>query len=188
MTMILVLLCGFLPALNVVSEKEAGTIEQINVSPVSRFTFTLAKLLPYWAIGFVVLNLCMLLAWLVYGLTPAGNVLAIYLATLIFALVMSGLGLVISNYSSTMQQAMFVMWFCMLIFILMSGLFTPISSMPEWAQGITYLNPLRYFMEIMRMVYLKGSGISDIGFQLSVLSSFALLLYAWAIRSYRKQQ
>lgn len=153
MTMILVLLCGFLPALNVVSEKEAGTIEQINVSPVSRFTFTLAKLLPYWAIGFVVLNLCMLLAWLVYGLTPAGNVLTIYLATLIFALVMSGLGLVISNYSSTMQQAMFVMWFCMLIFILMSGLFTPISSMPEWAQGITYLNPLRYFMEIMRMVY-----------------------------------
>lgn len=115
MTMILVLLCGFLPALNVVSEKEAGTIEQINVSPVSRFTFTLAKLLPYWAIGFVVLNLCMLLAWLVYGLTPAGNVLTIYLATLIFALVMSGLGLVISNYSSTMQQAMFVMWFCMLI-------------------------------------------------------------------------
>ena len=188
MTMILVLLCGFLPALNVVSEKEAGTIEQINVSPVSRFTFTLAKLLPYWAIGFVVLNLCMLLAWLVYGLTPAGNVLTIYLATLIFALVMSGLGLVISNYSSTMQQAMFVMWFCMLIFILMSGLFTPISSMPEWAQGITYLNPLRYFMEIMRMVYLKESGICDIGFQLSVLSSFALLLYAWAIRSYRKQQ
>lgn len=149
------------------------------MSPVSRFTFTLAKLLPYWAIGFVVLNLCMLLAWLVYGLTPAGNVLTIYLATLIFALVMSGLGLVISNYSSTMQQAMFVMWFCMLIFILMSGLFTPISSMPEWAQGITYLNPLRYFMEIMRMVYLKGSGICDIGFQLSVLSSFALLLYAW---------
>ena len=91
MTMILVLLCGFLPALNVVSEKEVGTIEQINVSPVSRFTFTLAKLLPYWAIGFVVLNLCMLLAWLVYGLTPAGNVLTIYLATLIFALVMSGL-------------------------------------------------------------------------------------------------
>lgn len=188
MTMILVLLCGFLPALNVVSEKEAGTIEQINVSPVSRFTFTLAKLLPYWAIGFVVLNLCMLLAWLVYGLTPEGNILTIYLATLIFALVMSGLGLVISNYSSTLQQAMFVMWFCMLIFILMSGLFTPISSMPEWAQYITYLNPLRYFMEIMRMVYLKGSHIGDIGFQLSMLSTFAVLLYVWAIRSYRKQQ
>ena len=152
MTMLLVMLCGFLPALNVVGEKEAGTIEQINVTPVSRFTFTLSKLLPYWLIGFIVLNLCMLLAWAVYGLTPVGSIFTIYLATLIFVLVMSGLGLVISNYSSTMQQAMFVMWFCMLIFILMSGLFTPISSMPDWAQYITYINPLRYFMEMMRMV------------------------------------
>lgn len=187
MTMLLVMLCGFLPALNVVSEKETGTIEQINVTPVSRFTFTLGKLLPYWIIGFVVLNLCMLLAFLIYGLVPKGNILTIYLATLIFILVVSGLGLVISNYSSTMQQAMFVMWFCILIFILMSGLFTPISSMPEWAQTITYANPLRYFMEIMRMVYLKGSGIADIGQQITILSGFATILYYWAIRSYRKQ-
>lgn len=150
MTMLLVMICGFLPALNVVSEKEKGTIEQINVSPVSRFTFTLAKLLPYWFIGFIVLNLCIILAWIIYGLAPEGSIFTIYFATLIFVLVMSGLGLVISNYSSTMQQAMFVMWFCMLIFILMSGLFTPISSMPQWAQYITYANPLRYFMEMMR--------------------------------------
>lgn len=139
-------------------------------------------------IGFVVLNICILLAWLVYGLAPAGNLFTIYLAALVFILVVSGLGLVISNYSSTMQQAMFVMWFCMLVFILMSGLFTPIGSMPEWAQCVTYLNPLRYFMEIMRMVYLKGSGIADILFQLGVLSVFAAVLYGWAIKSYRKQQ
>lgn len=188
MTMLLVLLCGFLPALNVVGEKEAGTIEQINVTPVSRFTFTLGKLLPYWLIGFVVLNLCMLLAWLVYGLTPAGNILNIYLATVVFTFVVSGLGLVISNYSATMQQAMFVMWFCMLIFILMSGLFTPISSMPHWAQCITYANPLRYFMEIMRMIYLKGSSLSDILPQLGTLAAFATVLYLWAIASYKKQQ
>lgn len=188
MTMVLVLLCGFLPALNVVGEKEAGTIEQINVTPVSRFTFILAKLLPYWLIGFIVLNLCMALAWAVYGLTPAGNLLNIYLAALVFIFVVSGLGLVISNYSATMQQAMFVMWFCMLIFILMSGLFTPISSMPEWAQVITYANPLRHFMEVMRMVYLKGSGLTDILPQLGILSAFAVTFYGWAIISYKKQQ
>lgn len=188
MTMVLVMLCGFLPALNVVSEKEVGTIEQINVTPVSRFTFTLSKLLLYWVIGFAVLNLCMGLAWLVYGLTPEGSILTIYCGTLIFILVVSGLGLVISNYSATMQQAMFVMWFCMLVFILMSGLFTPISSMPRWAQYITYANPLRYFMEIMRMVYLKGSGIRDIASQLGTLATFATVLYCWAIYSYRKQQ
>lgn len=188
MTMVLVMLCGFLPALNIVSEKETGTIEQMNVSPVSRITFTLSKLLPYWMIGFLVLNLCIGLAALVYGIRPEGSIFTIYLGTLIFILVVSGLGLVISNYSSTMQQAMFVMWFCMLIFILMSGLFTPISSMPQWAQNLTYLNPLRYFMEIMRMVYLKGSSFTDIQPQLLTLSGFATTLYCWAIYSYKKQE
>lgn len=187
MTMILVMLCGFLPALNIVSEKEKGTIEQMNVTPVGRFDFTLAKLLPYWLIGFIALNLCMLLAWLVYGLTPAGNIFSIYAAMFIFVFVVSGLGLTISNYSVTMQQAMFVMWFCMMIFILMSGLFTPIASMPEWAQYITCVNPLRYFMEIMRMVYLKGSAMADILPRLGILSCFAIVLYTWAIVSYRKQ-
>lgn len=188
MTMLLVMLCGFLPALNIVSEKEKGTIEQMNVTPVSRFNFTLAKLLPYWIIGFITLSLCILLAIWVYGLVPVGSLLTIYAATVIFVLVISGLGLTISNYSSTMQQAMFVMWFCMLVFILMSGLFTPIGSMPSWAQTLTYANPLRYFMEIMRMVYLKGSTTKDILPQLCVLSGFAAILYTWAIVSYRKQQ
>lgn len=187
MTMILVMLCGFLPALNIVGEKEKGTIEQMNVTPVSRLNFTLAKLLPYWIIGFITLNLCILLAWLVYGLSPMGSVFTIYAAMVVFVLVISGLGLTISNYSATMQQAMFVMFFCMLIFMLMSGLFTPISGMPDWAQKITYLNPLRYFMEIMRMVYLKGSEAKDILPQLSVLGIFAAILYTWAIVSYKKQ-
>ena len=187
MTMLLVMLCGFLPALNVVGEKETGTIEQMNVSPVSRVVFVLSKLIPYWIIGFVVLNICMLLAALVYGISPSGNILTIYLSAVVFILVMSGMGLVVSNYSSIMQQAMFVMWFCILVFILMSGLFTPISSMPDWAQYITYINPLRYFMEIMRMIYLKGSGIADICPQLMSLSAFAVVLYIWAIKSYQKQ-
>lgn len=188
MTILIVMFCGFLPALNVVGEKEKGTIEQLNVTPVSRFQFTLAKLLPYWIVGFLVLNLCIVLTGFVYRFWPEGNLLTIYLITIVFSLVMSGLGLVISNYSATMQQAMFVMWFCMLVFILMSGLFTPIGSMPEWAQYITFFNPLRYFVEAMRMVYLKGSGITDIAVRLSVLSGMALCCYSWAIVSYRKQK
>lgn len=188
MTMLLVMLCGFLPALNIVSEKEIGTIEQINVTPVSRFTFILGKLLPYWLMGFIVLNICIGIARFAYGLWPVGNLLTIYMSTMIFTLVVSGLGLIISNYSATMQQAMFVMWFFILIFILLSGLFTPISSMPQWAQYITYINPLRYFMEITRMVYLKGSGIADILPQLGVMSGFAATAYTLAILSYRKQR
>lgn len=188
MVMLLTLICGFLPALNVVSEKEVGTIEQINVTPVPKFTFILAKLLPYWLIGFVVLTVCFVLAWLIYGILPVGHFLVIYFFAVLFVLVMSGFGLVISNYSATMQQSMFVMWFCLLIFILMSGLFTPVSSMPEWAQMITRLNPLRYFMQVMRMVYLKGSGILDLLPELGVLLFFAVVFNSWAVISYRKNQ
>ncbi len=186
MVQLLTLLCGFLPALNVVSEKEAGTIEQINVTPVSKFSFILAKLIPYWTVGFIVLTLCFGLAWLLYGILPAGHFLIIYFYCIIFVLAISGFGLVISNNSSTMQQAMFVMWFFMLVLMLMSGLFTPIHSMPGWAQFITLVNPMRYLMEVMRAVYLRGSGIGELWTQLAALSSFALLFNIWAVRSYKK--
>lgn len=186
--MLLTMLCGFLPALNVVDEKEKGTIEQINVTPVGKFTFILAKLLPYWAIGFVVLTLCLGLAWMFYGILPVGRLIVIYGCAAVFILSVSGLGLVISNHSSTMQQAMFVMFFCMIILALMSGLFTPLSSMPEWAQTITLFNPLKYMIEIMRSVYLKGSGFPDLYPQVSALLGFAALFNTWAVLSYKKNR
>lgn len=186
MVMLLTMLCGFLPALNVVGEKEVGTIEQINVTPVGKFTFILAKLIPYWLIGFIVLTICFGLGWALYGILPVGHFLLIYFFAIIFVLAVSGMGLVISNHSSTMQQAMFVMWFFMLILILMSGLFTPIRSMPQWAQLITDLNPLKYFIQVMRAVYLKGSGLIDLLPQLIALLTFALIFNVWAVRSYKK--
>lgn len=187
MALLLIMLCGFLPALNVVSEKEIGTIEQMNVSPISKITFVLGKLIPYWIVGIVVLSICIILAKLIYAITPVGNIGLIYLSVVAFVLLISGLGLVISNYSSNMQQAMLVMWFCVLVFILLSGLFTPISSMPAWAQAITWINPLRFFVENMRMVYLKGSTINEISNNLIILGGYSLFLYLWAIRSYKRQ-
>lgn len=186
MVMLLTLICGFLPAFNVVGEKEAGTIEQINVTPVNKFVFIAAKLIPYWLIGLVVLSICFMLAWLLYGIFPAGHFLTLYVFSLLFLPLVSGFGLVISNYSATMQQAMFVMWFFMLVLILMSGLFTPIHSMPEWAQWITVVNPLRYFVEVMRAIYLRGSGFADLLPQLGALLTFAVLSNIWAVKSYKK--
>ena len=186
MVMLLTLICGFLPALNVVGEKEAGTIEQINVTPVGKFTFITAKLIPYWLIGFVVLTICFVLAWLLYGILPAGHFFTIYGFALIFLPVVSGFGLVISNHSATLQQAMFVMWFFMLVLILLSGLFTPVHSMPEWAQWITRINPLRYFVEVMRTIYLRGGGFAELLPQLGILSVFAVAANVWAVKSYRK--
>lgn len=157
MVIVFILLGGFLPTLNIVSEKEKGTIEQINITPVSKFTFIIAKLIPYWMMGFAVLTIAMTLAWAVYDFAPQGNILLIYLFAVLFIIAISGFGLVVSNYSDTLQQAMFVMFFFVLVFMLLSGLFTPISSMPRWAQAIASLTPPRYLIETMRLVYLKGA-------------------------------
>lgn len=186
MVMMLTLLSGFLPALNIVGEKERGTIEQMNVTPVGKLPFVISKLIPYWCVGFMVITYSMVLARLAYGLEPAGSLLTIYLFATIYIMVVSGMGLVISNYSATMQQALFVMFFFMIIFILMSGLFTPVASMPQWAQAITRLNPLRYFIEVMRMVYLKGSTMCELLPQLRALCTYAVAMGIWAIFSYRK--
>lgn len=186
MVMMLTMLSGFLPALNIVGEKEKGTMEQINVTPIGKFQFILSKLIPYWCVGFFVLTYSMLLAWIIYGLTPSGNILLIYLFTTIYVLVVSGLGLIISNYSSTMIQALFLMFFFLMVFILTSGLFTPVESMPMWAQYLTTLNPLKYFIQVMRMVYLKGSGFFSLIPQLLSLIVFALVLDLWAVKSYKK--
>lgn len=186
MVMLLTMLAGFLPSLNIVGEKEAGTIEQINVTPVKKSYFVLAKLIPYWVIGFLVLAICMILAELVYGIYPEGSLFTIFLFASVYVLVVSGFGLVISNYSDTIQQSMFVMFFFIMIFILMSGLFTPVSSMPGWAQAITVLNPMKYFMQVMRLVYLKGSAFMELIPQFLALCGLALVLSLWAVFSYKK--
>lgn len=186
MVMILTLLCGFLPALNIVGEKESGTMEQLNVTPITKRLFIISKLIPYWIIGFTVLTISFAVAYFVYDLKPAGSLSTIYFFATIYILGVSGFGLVISNYSNSMQQAMFVIFFFMLILILLSGLFTPIESMPQWAQYITSLNPLKYFMQVMRLVYLKGSGVSELGSQLIALGSFAVVFNVMAVLSYKK--
>lgn len=188
MIMLIVMLCGFMPALNIVNEKERGTIEQINVSPVGRFTFTLGKLIPFWVIGLCALTIGILIAWLVYGLLPAGSLGAIYMASGLYILVMTGLGVVIANHSETLQQTMFVMFFFVMLFIMMSGLLTPIASMPQWARYISAALPPRYYVEIMRAVYLKGAGIADLFTnQYLPLVLFAVLFNLWAAISYRKR-
>jgi len=188
MIMLLIMICGFLPALNMVSEKETGTIEQMNVTPVKTWVFVLSKVIPYWIIGLIDISLAMLIAHLVYGLTPVGSITSIYLATLLFIFVMSGLGIVIANYSSRMSQSMFVMFFIVVVFVLMSGLLTPISSMPQWAQAITYALPPRYYIDIMRSIYLKATPLSALWPQYGMLLVFASLTNVIAALTYRKQQ
>lgn len=180
------MLTGFFPALNIVSEKERGTIEQINVTPVRRSAFILCKMIPYWLVAFFVLSACLLIAWLVYGYSCAGGVGLMYLFTAFNIMVTAGMGLLISNYSDNAQQAMFITWFFMMVFMLVSGIFTPIASMPSWAKVLTYLNPMRYYADAMRAIYMKGSTFLDLWKDALGLLTIGSVMITWAILSYRK--
>lgn len=186
LVLLVTMIGGMMCALNIVKEKEIGTIEQINVTPIRKYHFILGKLIPFWVIGMVVFSLGMLIAWLLYGIVPLGNIGLLYGFLSVYLLAVLGLGLLISNYSNTQQQAMSLSFFFTMIFNLMSGLFTPIESMPQWAQTITIFNPLSYFISVMRMVVLKGSGFHDISHNLLIIAIFAVAFNAWAIISYRK--
>ena len=188
MVLLLIIICGFLPTLNLVGEKETGTIDAINVTPVSRFAFVLSKLIPFWVIGLLVVTVGMLIGRVVYGLMPVGSLLNIYLASILFSLVMSGLGVTIANKSATMLQSIFVMFAFIMIFQLMGGLFTPISSMPEWAQNFTYILPTRYYNEIMRAVYLKGTSFQELLLQFTSLGTLAAIACLCAAATYSKRR
>ena len=183
---VMMLMTGFLPTLNIVGEKEAGTIEQINVTPVSKWSFILAKLIPYWLIALFVITVCLLLAWLVYGITPGGPIWLVYVLAMLLALFFSSFGLIVSNYSDTMQQAMFVMWFFVVSIMLLSGLFTPTRSMPQWAYLTTYVNPMHYFIDAIRTVFIRGGGLHETAHQVLALAGIGTLMGCWAVQSYKK--
>ena len=187
MVLLLTILCGILPALNIVMEKENGTINQINVTPISKMNFILAKLIPYWVVGLVVMIISITLSFLIYGLWPGGGVVAVLISAIVFILSVSGLGIIISNYSETMQQASFLVMFFILILVLLGGMFTPVSSMPAWAQAIAAINPFNYLTTAFRMLYLNGSSLADVSGNLLALGAIAVVLNGWAVFSYKKR-
>jgi len=187
MAMMLTMICGFLPTLNIVSEKENGTIEQMNVTPVGKFTLIISKLIPYWVAGFVVASLCMFTAFLFYGMLPKGSILLIYLFAIAFVLCISGFGLIVSNYANNIQQAIFIMFFFIMTMIFLSGLFTPFQNMPEWAQIMGNASPLKFFIQSLRMIYLKGATFTDMQHLFYPLCVLAVFFNGWAVLSYRKK-
>jgi ABC-2 type transport system permease protein len=177
---------GFLTALNIVKEKEAGTIEQINVTPIKKHHFILGKMIPFWIIGNVVFTLGLLVGWAVYGIVPAGNIAVLYVFIWVFLLAIVGFGLLVSTYCESQQQAMFILFFFMMVFILMGGLFTPAESMPDWAHAIAKFNPVLYVIDVIRMVVIKGSTFTDVLPKLGIMCGFAIALNGMAVINYKK--
>ncbi|MBI5010853.1 MAG: ABC transporter permease [Bacteroidia bacterium] len=176
----------FLAFLNMVREKEIGTIEQINVTPVRKHQFIIAKMVPFLIIGLIDLGVGLLIGKLAFNIPFEGSILLMFMGATIFLIAVLGLALFISTFSGSQQQYMFVAFFCMIIFILMSGIFTPYESMPQWAQDFNLINPVAYLMRINRMVMLKGSSMNDISRELISLGIIAVCFTTLAVRRYRK--
>lgn len=185
---ILVSMIGaYMSALNIVKEKEVGTIEQINVTPIKKHLFILGKLIPFWIIGMFVFSLGLFLVGrLVYGIIPMGSLLLMYSYLALYLVAVLGVGLLLSTYSKTQQQAMSLAFFMMMIFILMGGLFTPLEGMPDWAMVLAKLNPVTYFIEVIRAIVMKGSEFHHIWKHFIIMLVFAIVFNTWAILNYRK--
>jgi ABC-2 type transport system permease protein len=175
-----------LAGLNMVREKEMGTIEQINVTPVMKYQFIIAKMVPFLVIGLIDLALGLIIGKLAFNIPFEGSILVLFLASGVFLVAVLGLALFVSTFSGTQQQYMFIAFFFMIIFVLMSGIFTPAESMPQWAQTFNIVNPVAYLMRINRMVILKGSSFYDIVRDLYSLAIIAIFFTTFAVRQYRK--
>jgi len=176
----------FLSALNIVREKEIGTIEQINVTPIRRYQFIIGKVIPFWIIAMIELALGLVIGCLIFNVQVQGSLIVLFSFTAVYLLAVMGIGIFVSTISTTQQQVMFVTFFFMLTFILMSGIFTPVENMPYWAQKVNIINPFAYFMRVIRMVMLKGSGFSDIRYELGVMAVYALTMLSVSTWRYRK--
>ncbi|MBK6904344.1 MAG: ABC transporter permease [Saprospirales bacterium] len=187
LVLLVTLIGGILAGINIVREKEIGTIEQINVTPIRKYQFITGKLVPFWFLGLLELAFGMLLGKLLFDIPMVGSIGLVFLFATVYLLLVLGLGLLVSTFANTQQQSMFLMWFFMVIFILMSGLFTPIESMPRWAQTLTWFNPIAYFVEVIRLVMLKGAGWADIQDSFFKILAFAVVMNVLAVWNYRKR-
>ncbi len=176
-----------LTAMNIVREKEAGTLDQLNVTPIKRSTFIAAKLIPLWSLALLDFALGLLLAYFVLGVPIRGSLLVVFLGGAIYLVGALGIGLWISSISETQQQAMFVSFSILMTYLLMSGLFTPLRAMPEWAQWLAEANPLAHFTNLMRAVLLKGAGLRDLMHQFVMLTVIGLVVLTLAVRQYSKR-
>ena len=185
---VLVTIVGsMLTAVNIAREKELGTLDQLNVTPVTKTQFIAGKLIPLWSIGLVELGVGLAFAHAVFGVPVRGSLWLVFGAAAMYLVVALGIGLLVSSMVDTQQQAMFVIYFILIVYLLMSGLFTPVRSMPVWAQWVSAFTPVQHFVTVMRSVLLKGGGVGDVWRELLVLAGYGVVVFWVAVRQYRKR-
>ena len=186
LAILLTIIGGFLSALNVVREKEIGTIEQINVTPIKKWQFILGKLIPFLVVGLILFTLGLTVMYVVYGIFPAGSLLTLYAFAAMYLIAILGFGLLVSTYADSQLQAMFIAYFFIMIFLLMSGFLTSVDSMPAWSREVSNAIPITHFVNAIRLIVLKGSSFLQLRTEFLYLVGFAVLLNSWAVWNYRK--
>lgn len=185
---VLVTMVGtLLTAMNIVREREVGTLDQLNVTPIGRATFITAKLLPLWTLALLDLSLGLAVRHYLLGVPIRGSLAIVFLGASIYLVGALGLGLWISTVAATQQQAIFLAFGVVMLYMLMSGIFTPVTSMPSWAQAVAQISPVLHFAQLMRAVLLKGAGLADVVRQLAVLTLIGGVAMTFAIRRYSKR-
>jgi ABC-2 type transport system permease protein len=176
-----------LTAMNIVREKEIGTLDQLSVTPLGRGTFIAAKLIPLWVIALIELSLGLIVGRVLFGVPLVGSLWLVFLVAAVYLIAALGTGLLISTIVDTQQQAMFITFFMVMIYLLMSGLFTPVRSMPDWAQWIAAANPVKHMISVMRSVMLKGATLGDVLRPIGYLAIFGISMLTLAVRQYSRR-
>jgi ABC-2 type transport system permease protein len=176
-TVLLTMITVMLTAMAIVREREVGTLEQLMVTPISTSAFILGKTIPFAILGYIEMSLALVFGILWFHIPFAGSWALLYGLAFVFLFTTLGVGMFISTVSHSQQQAMFFAWFFSIFAIMTSGFFTPIDNMPQAVQYVTYLNPLRYFMKIVRGIMMKGSGIDALYRDILAMVAFSVVVF-----------
>jgi len=184
---LLTVVTSLLTALGLVREKEIGTLEQLMVTPIKSYQLMIGKTVPFAILGMIEISFAIFVAKLWYQIPIRGSLLLFFGISFIFMFTTLGVGIFISTISKTQQQALFLAWFFMVFSILMSGFMFPIDNMPEVLQYLTYINPVRYFLTVVRELFLKGSGLSFLWHQVLIMSVFSIIIITFSAIRFQKR-
>jgi ABC-2 type transport system permease protein len=184
---LLIVTTVMLTCMAIVREREIGTLEQLMVTPISTPALLLGKIIPFALIGFLEMSIALAFGIIWFGIPFVGSWLLLYALAFIFVFTTLGVGIFISTITKTQQQAMFFSWFFALFTMLTSGFFTPIANMPRSIQYLTYVNPLRYFMKIVRSIMMKGASIDVLYPEVLALIVFGLIIFSFSWMQFSKR-
>lgn len=185
--MLAAIISGMMTGMAVVREREIGTLEQLMVTPITPAQLIAGKTIPFGLLSVLEMALATGVGMLVFRVPMVGSPLLYALAAVVFLFVTLSGGLLASTVSSTQQQAMFTVWFFLILSIILSGFFFPLENMPEWIQPITWLNPLRYFMALIRGIFLKGLTLPEMLPHLAPLLAIGLVMFTAAVLRFHKR-